>query len=109
MERPRGTVTFDITIATIIVLMMTTTTHLILFWYGHTREHRDTMSEQTLQFLSEYLIRKLVYFCVLWWLLMKTITITLPDQGGEPTGPDWGPGFFVKNSLLTANHVLKRF
>ena len=93
MERPRGTVTFDITIATIIVLMMASTTQLILFWYDHIREHSDTMSEQTRQFLSAYLVRKLVYLSVLWWLLMKTITITLPDQGGEPTGPDWGPGF----------------
>ena len=79
--------------------MMATTAHLILFWYDHTTEHRDTMSEHILQFFSEYLLRKLVYFCVLWWLLTKTITVNIPDPGGESTGSVGDQDFREKQNI----------
>ena len=96
MER-QGTVTVDVTILTIIILMMATTAHLILFWHGHFTEHRETMSDYTLSFFTEYLFRKLVYFSVLWWLLTKTITVRIPEPGGESAGPVWDHDF-LKNS-----------
>ena len=87
MERAQGTITFDLTLAAIIVLMMATTAQDILFWYNHVRDHQDTLSELSLHSLSAYLVRKLVYFSVLWWLFLKTATITLFRPGeGDSTG-----------------------
>ena len=87
MERV-GIITVDATLLTLIALMMATTVELFLFWNEHVNEHHETMSDATLIQLNRYLFRRIVYFCVLWWLFTKTITFRIPDStpGGELTG-----------------------
>ena len=98
MERV-GAITVDITIMTLLVLMMATTAQLFLFWNEHINEHHETMSDFTLSHLNRYLFRRLVYFCVLWWLLTKTVSVHIPESnpGGELTGL-LGPGFLENSS-----------
>ena len=81
-------VTVDATLITLIALMMATTVELFLFWNEHVLEYQDTMSDATLVRINRYLFRRIVYFCVLWWLYTKTITVQIPDSnpGSERTG-----------------------
>ena len=62
MERV-GTITVDITLMTLLVLMMATTAQHFLFWYDHINAHHATMSDLTLSYFNRYVFRRLVYFC----------------------------------------------
>lgn len=88
MDRPQGTITFDLTLATLILLMMAKTAEHILRWYNHVLANQEDLSEQSIDYLCEYLLFKIAYFSLLWWLLQHTVTITLFPEGNE-TAPGY--------------------
>lgn len=85
MDRPQGTITFDLTLATLIMLMMAQIAENILRWYAHLLDNQNDLSEQSIDYLSDYLVYQLTYFSVLWGLLQFTVTITLFSEGNETT------------------------
>ena len=85
MDRPQGTITFDLTLATLIMLMMAQIAEKILRWYAHLLDNQNDLSEQSIDYLSDYLVYQLTYFSVLWGLLQFTVTITLFSEGNETT------------------------
>lgn len=87
MERiSQGTLTFDIVLAALIILMMAYLADRLLRWYSYAQSAHHMLTEQSQDFLCEHLMHLITYFSVLWYLLPRTAVVTF--QQGAPSMQD---------------------
>ena len=76
-EQPvQGTLTIDITLAALLVLMMARTVARLLRWYRLAIAYEPIMTDQEVDSFFDHLVYLITYFCFLWVLLDKTVSLT---------------------------------
>ena len=62
MERTQGTLSFDIVLAALIILMMAYLADRLLRWYIYAQSAHHMLNEESQDFLCEHLMHLIIYF-----------------------------------------------